>query len=724
MLRWILFPLVLPFRLLMFLWFRITLFTVRGNVLFHTLPDKFTSTVQTGLMYRILNKQDMLWFHYLGFLTRVARDKSLEWLVLSFPDMEDLDWSRIEEIRLRLEEIKSTGKRLVGHAEKGGLKTLCLLSACHRRYLSPGNSYITALPHSEPYFFGSALKKWGIRVEVHTAGEFKSAGESVSRDSMSPAARANLEELLDARAAGILSGIDAAEPYDDLPPTGTATEKQDPKSADLNSAHRKQLRDERTARLHELVRNRAFLEAEELYTHHFCHGLIASSNYRDLCEDLLPFWHTGHSLPGESSANDPSRLPLLQLSEGITVTDAPVSHAFPGKAEKTVEQIIQEQQEESKLKEEAGQPNHADPSETASPAGATDTAHAKKASARTKSKEKNKKKKKAKVPESSPPGDLKKWPAFRIVEMEQLEKRFRRKQFRPFRLRRYPSVALVSCEGMIVWGDEHPDSGRIGALSMRKIFQDLEESRNEAIFLYINSPGGLSDASEALYQDIYRLSRAKPVFAVIGPVAASGGYYMACASNRIYSPDLSLTGSVGVLRMRPELSGLYKKLGIKKERVRFGPTTDLLSEVGSLGKRSRALLDESMDRAYTLFLDRVGRSRGLDQKSADARGRGKVYTGAMFRAEGMVDRKGGFIEALRDFKKEAGYAEDQAFDIQMYPVLRPGAADLLREGPSLMQASTELLNGANLFLADPRFSDLSGSALLRELGRAYPWLLR
>ncbi|MCB1170478.1 MAG: S49 family peptidase [Leptospiraceae bacterium] len=729
MLRWILFPLVLPFKLLMFLWFRITLFTVRGNVLFHTLPDKFTSTVQTGLMYRILNKQDMLWFHYLGFLTRIARDRSLEWLVLSFPDMEDLDWSRIEEIRLRLEEIKASGKRLVGHAEKGGLKTLCLLSACHRRYLSPGNSYITALPHSEPYFFGSALKKWGIRVEVHTAGEFKSAGESVSRDNMSPAARANLEELLDARAAGILSGIDAA-PFDHVrapdanEQTSGRTLPGKEREEDPGMNDQEKLRNERTADLHALIRNRSFLEAEELYTHHFCHGLIASSNYRDLCEDLLPFWHTGEPLPGESSANDPSRLPLLQLSEGITVTDAPVSHAFPGKAEKTVEQIIQEQQEESGPPEEAGQPDHAHPSESADQVNGRSAAHAKKAPARTKGKEKVKKKKKAKVPESSPPGDLKKWPAFRIVEMDQLEKRFRRKQFRPFRLRRYPSVALVSCEGMIVWGDEQPDSGRIGALSMRKIFQDLEESRNEAIFLYINSPGGLSDASEALYQDIYRLSRAKPVFAVIGPVAASGGYYMACAANRIYSPDLSLTGSVGVLRMRPELSGLYKKLGIKKERVRFGPTTDLLSEVGSLGKRSRALLDESMDRAYTLFLDRVGRSRGLDRKSADARGRGKVYTGAMFRAEGMVDRKGGFIEALRDFKKEAGYAEDQAFDIQMYPVLRPGAADLLREGPSLMQQSTELLNGTNLFLADPRFADLSGAALLKELGRVFPWLLR
>lgn len=767
MLRWILFPILLPFRLALYLWFRFGMLFLRGNVLFHSIPDKFTATVHSGLLFRIMNKQEMLWFHYLGFLNRVARDPGIQWVLLSIPDLEDLEWSQIEEIRIRLQEIRDSGKRTVGHAERGGLKTLCILSGCERRYLSPGHSFITALPHAEPFFFASALKNWGVRVEVHTAGEFKSAGEALSRDSMSPSARENLEELLDARTAGILSGLTTIE-FESGPGQRRTIQET--------------LRKKQTEDLHELIANRSFLEAEELYEHHFCHGLIASSNFRDLCEDLLPYWHSGEDLPGESSLSNPDRQPILVLSEGIRITDAPVSHGFPGVAERTVEDIMKEQAERAKqdqtsndgfsagpyngaantgserseeVTSESHEPFHG---KEAAPSNAPSTvAHFEQTAARASSSagsvnelasnlygkkdaSKKKRKKKGRIGSEAGKGNLtsreakgdepttNQLPArgFRILEMEQLEKRLRRKQFQPFRIRRYPSIALVSCEGMIVWGQEQPDSGRIGARSMRKIFEELEESKNEAIFLYINSPGGLSDASEALYQDIYRLSRSKPVFAVLGPVAASGGYYMACAANRIYSPDLSLTGSVGVLRMRPEISGLYKKLGIKKQRVRFGPTTDILSESGTLGQKSKALLDESMDRAYTLFLDRVGRSRGMDRQATDSRGKGKVYTGAMFRKEGMVDRKGGFMEALKDFRKEAGYAQDQPFDIQIYPVLRPGPADLLKEGPSFFahgSALHEMLNSSNLYFLDPRLDTYLGGSFQRELRRVAAGIL-
>ena len=90
-------------------------------------------------------------------------------------------------------------------------------------------------------------------------------------------------------------------------------------------------------------------------------------------------------------------------------------------------------------------------------------------------------------------------------------------------------------------------------------------------------------------------------------------------------------------------------------------------------------------------------------QQTDLRGRGKVYTGSQFRSEGMVDRKGGFIEAFRDFRKEAGFGE-QMFDIQIFPVLRPGAADLIRQGPfSAMRPleKSELFQSKNLYMVHP-----------------------
>ncbi|MCB1164554.1 MAG: S49 family peptidase [Leptospiraceae bacterium] len=653
MLRWLLFPLLLPFRLLVALWYRITSFLLRGNVLYHRMPSEFSAAMHSGLLYRIISKQETIWFFYLGLLSRMSTDPKLEWIILEFPDLEDLDWSQIEELRIRLGEIGAAGKKLVGHAEKGGLKTLYLLSACERRFLAPGNTFLTSLPHAEPYFFADALKKWGIRVEVHTAGEFKSAGESMSRNSMSPSARENLESLLASRKEQILEGIHC------------------PDSA-------------RTSKLHARMEKEAFLDAEALFAQGFAQGLIPASSFRDIAEELLPYWNQGQPLPESKkkpSAKKSDYLSLIQFAEGPGLKEAPVVHAFPGPAEKTVEQLQKELEADQDAPQTPGKDGEAQEG-TGEP----------------------------------PPY------RYRMIELDQIQKRYGRSRYQPFRIRRYPSIALVSCEGMILWGSEQPESGRVGALPMRRVFKELEESDVEVVFLYINSPGGLSDASEALYQDVYRLSRSKPVFAVLGSVAASGGYYLACAANRIYSPDMSLTGSVGVIRMRPELSGLYKKLGVRKQRIAFGPTTDVMSEDGKLSPKSLALLDESMDRSYTLFLDRVRRNRGISRAEADKKGRGRVYTGRQFREAGMLDRKGGFVEAFRDFKKEAGYADDQLFDMQMYPVLKPGAADLLRQRPSLLSQTRALLSGSNLYLAsdlirmhDPFLSFFAGTGYPFEM---------
>jgi hypothetical protein len=119
MLRWLLSPFILTVRLLAFLWFRLTLLFLRGNAMYHRLPEKFTSSVHAGLLYRVLNRQETLWFHYLGFLSRLAQDKQVHWLILSFPDLESLDWSQVEELRKRLNEVRDSGKELIGHSEKG-----------------------------------------------------------------------------------------------------------------------------------------------------------------------------------------------------------------------------------------------------------------------------------------------------------------------------------------------------------------------------------------------------------------------------------------------------------------------------------------------------------------------------------------------------------------------------------------------------------------------------
>lgn len=228
---------------------------------------------------------------------------------------------------------------------------------------------------------------------------------------------------------------------------------------------------------------------------------------------------------------------------------------------------------------------------------------------------------------------------------------WRRARYNPLRIRALPSLAFVTLEGPIVSGrpgDPHR-SHNIAALNLRDLFYNLAESREEAVLLYINSPGGSADASELLFESIYTLSRVKPVIAVVGTVAASGGYYLACAANRIYASPFSIVGSIGVIRVRPNTGGLYKKLGVKKEDLGKQPTRDLLSEVGRYGPASMRLLKHSLKTTYDLFLNRVALGRSRPAKEVQAMAEGRIFAGERFASAGMIDGCAGFYDVVEDY---------------------------------------------------------------------------
>ncbi len=267
----------------------------------------------------------------------------------------------------------------------------------------------------------------------------------------------------------------------------------------------------------------------------------------------------------------------------------------------------------------------------------------------------------------------------RRIDERALVRRERRRRFQPLRLASAPAIAIVSLEGPIINGksDEPPRPGAIAALALRETFRQLETSAEEAAFLWINSPGGSAEASEILYQSIHELSRRKPVIAVISGVGASGGYYIACAANRIYCSDMSLVGSIGVIRLRPNLSGLYKKLGVRREPLLRDPTRDLFSEAGALSPAAKRLAHESSERIYHLFLDRVSRGRGLEPERLAAAAEGRVFSGRRFRSLAMVDGAADLLEAVRAYAAERGYQADQEFRAVFYPEFKPSLRSLI-----------------------------------------------
>ena len=286
-------------------------------------------------------------------------------------------------------------------------------------------------------------------------------------------------------------------------------------------------------------------------------------------------------------------------------------------------------------------------------------------------------------------------------------KRYQRKRYSPFKFKSRKSIALVVMEGNINLGSEEDEirSHAISALPFRRLIHEISENRDEAVFLYINSPGGSADASEILFESIYSLSRIKPVFALLGSVAASGGYYIACAANRIYASPLSITGSIGVIRIRPNLQGLYKKIGIHKENLSKDPTSDMFSETGKISAPARHLLQRTLMNHYRLFLERVAMGRKQKRKELEKMAEGRVFTAKQFQEAKMIDGHLNFIEVLDDYKKSIGQAQEQEYNLNCYPQLKIDLRSLASsygsygmQIPSLWQADFLPKNLLNLFI--------------------------
>lgn len=277
--------------------------------------------------------------------------------------------------------------------------------------------------------------------------------------------------------------------------------------------------------------------------------------------------------------------------------------------------------------------------------------------------------------ESAPPLPL----DYEMTSEDAVLGRFARERFPFFRVRDVPSVAYVAMEGPILMGriGDPPAMFGVGALCHRDIFKGLEESREEAVFLHINSPGGSAEASEILYQSIERLGRVKPVIALLGETAASGGYYAAAAAHRIYGAASTITGSIGVIMMRPNLKTLYKRIGVKKERIAFDRTRDLFSDADELSRPARELVERHLKESYRTFVERVAQGRRADVRQVERVGEGKIWAGIRFAGLGMMDGVMDFVDALEEYKAVAGHKETQEFNVFFYPAVKANLRSLV-----------------------------------------------
>ncbi len=190
--------------------------------------------------------------------------------------------------------------------------------------------------------------------------------------------------------------------------------------------------------------------------------------------------------------------------------------------------------------------------------------------------------------------------------------------------------------------------------------EELEKAADDehvkAVVLRINSPGGTVTASDILYHEIKRFKarRKVPVVASVMDVAASGGYYAALAADRIVVHPTSITGSIGVLMLTVDSSGLLEKIGVSATYITSGPRKDMGSPFRGLTHDERAIFQEVIDRLYGRFIALIVRERRLDEARVRSFADGRIYTAAEALSLGLVDQIGYLEEAIALARETAG----------------------------------------------------------------------
>ncbi|MFK7847856.1 MAG: signal peptide peptidase SppA [Rhodothermales bacterium] len=195
----------------------------------------------------------------------------------------------------------------------------------------------------------------------------------------------------------------------------------------------------------------------------------------------------------------------------------------------------------------------------------------------------------------------------------------------------------------------------------------VDSDKVKAIVVRINSPGGSASASDAMYREIARAAESKPVIVSMGAYAASGGYWMAMAGDKIVANPLTITGSIGVFGMALDMSGLYEnKIGISFDVVRTGQYADMYSGTRALSPQEIHLLEQSVDETYQTFLQLVAESRDMTVDEVHELAQGRVWTGMDAKENGLVDELGNIDRAIA-LAAEQAELEEGTYDIRRLP---------------------------------------------------------
>jgi protease-4 len=232
-----------------------------------------------------------------------------------------------------------------------------------------------------------------------------------------------------------------------------------------------------------------------------------------------------------------------------------------------------------------------------------------------------------------------------------------------------PAIGIVYVDGMIVSGrseDGLLGSRTVGSTTIRAALDKArKDEKIKAVVLRVDSPGGSALASEVMWHAARQCAKEKPLVVSMGDVAASGGYYVSVAADTIFADPGTITGSIGVVGGKIVTKGLWDWAGVSFHEIKRGRNADLGNTNRKWDDRERAIIVQRMKEVYDVFTGHVKESRGKRLKDdIEKLAGGRVYTGQLALANGLIDRIGGLDDAIRFAADEANLAE---YDIRVLP---------------------------------------------------------
>lgn len=232
-------------------------------------------------------------------------------------------------------------------------------------------------------------------------------------------------------------------------------------------------------------------------------------------------------------------------------------------------------------------------------------------------------------------------------------------------------IAVVVASGDIVQGnpgDDGTETGELTAFGFNHMLQQIGADSNiRGVVVRIDSGGGEATASDEIWRQMSLLSKKKPMVISMSDAAASGAYMMAMTGDPIVAYPLTETGSIGVVFGKPDLKGLYNKLGVTKDAIERGKNADIDSDYTELTPDQRDLLRRGIDESYHNFVQMVATARHRPYDQIESVAQGRVWLGEQAKPRGLVDELGGLDTAIALVKKRANIPASENVTLMVYP---------------------------------------------------------